>query len=822
MLRTLAVAAVVALVAVFAAGFIGIRAVVGRVERATNAQRVRRAEALLARQAEVRTLLVREYAWWTDTWDYIDHPGTPASTTFLKDNMLDWLPRQYGERYLAIWRADGRRVFEWADSGTGVLTPLIEQPDHLARVVQRKSVGGLVPVAGRLFVVSAAIVVRTEDQEATGPWHGYLATGQPLGAATLREWSGALQERIELRAATAGDAALLGDTAVSRPLRGDSVETAFLSRDVYGRPSIVVSVVGSRAWLTGPGQLTAMLLVAAALLGFALIAVVWAVARQSVWRPLSAVVAALRGMRASGQLSTIPQPGGSREWHAAIAAFNGTVEALQAAEEQYRTLFRLAADALLVVEGPDRTIADANPAAERLAGVARAELVGRPLGEFLGPLLEGGSTPGTQLWLRHGGAPATVEVVAGTLSAGPRRLTLVSVHDLTEREALEEQLRRSQRMEGMGRLAGGIAHDFNNVLAVVLMSASSLRDELGPGHAGQDLIGTIEHASRRAAELTAQLLSFARRAPVRREPLAIDELAANVRGLCERTFGHAVAIAGRLAGGRAAVMGDQAQLEQALLNLCLNARDAMPAGGTLGIHARVEAPGEGAPLPGDGPPGLVAVLEVADTGIGMPPEVLAHLFEPFFTTKERGKGTGLGLATAYGIVRAHGGVIRVASEPGRGSRFEIRLPATERPATAAPVSRLGLAPGGRETILVVDDEIGLRRTLGRALDRLGYRVEQAASGEEAVQRFAERPDEIALVLLDVLMPGIGGVAAFRELRRLRPDARIVVMTGYASGAELETLRAEGASAIMIKPFAIPEFAETIRAVLDGAETAAAP
>jgi nitrogen-specific signal transduction histidine kinase/ActR/RegA family two-component response regulator len=393
----------------------------------------------------------------------------------------------------------------------------------------------------------------------------------------------------------------------------------------------------------------------------------------------------------------------------------------------------------------------------------------------------------------------------------------VSVRDLTERTALEEQLRQSQRMEVLGRLAGGIAHDFNNLLGAVLMSASSLREEIGPDHPAQASVQTIERAARRSAELTRQLLSFARRESLRREPIAVRGLIAGVRDLCERTFGHAVEIAVESdVPDDLAVLGDAGQLEQALLNLSLNSRDAMPDGGTLTLGASVEDVDDAAARGAPGlAPGRYAVLSVADTGVGIPTDVRPHLFEPFFTTKERGKGTGLGLATSYGIVQSHGGAIGVRSEVGRGSRFDIYLPLATS-AASQPRPRGGSLRGGSETILLVDDEPDLRRTLSHALVKLGYRVIQAKDGVEAVARFAERPDDIQLVLLDVLMPQMGGVRAFNEIRTRRPTARILAMSGFASGEEMQQLVAGGVEGVLAKPFAFADLAEAVRAIFDRA------
>ncbi len=815
-LQWLVVGTVVAIVGVLAAGGVTLRRALRQMERENETQSVNRARQLLTRQFAVRAAVVREYAWWTDTWVFLDRPKGPAAARFIAENFVDWLPKQYGDRFIGLWTLDRRRAFVWEDSSARGLAPVFERADRFAFVATARSAGGLVRAPQGLFLVSAAVVVRTEDATGTGPWHGYVVTARPVASALLREWNNALGERLELVPPSPEEVALLGDSARSLHIAGgDSVEGRFVVRDLYGAPVAVAVVTASRAIAARLAVQTAAVIAAAALLSLVVIVFVTFVGRWSVLRPLEALESALSGMQSTGHLAAILPPGGAREWDVAVGAFNETVRALRASEEEYRTLFEQAADALFVVEGDTRAIVDANPAAERLAGMRRGELLSRPLGDFLGETAAGSAWPGTLRWHGAGGVEATVEVRAGTDRSEGRPSTLVAVHDVSERETLDLQLRQAQKMEVLGRLAGGIAHDFNNLLGAIVVSTGLLRDEIAADDPAQDSVRTIEHSARRGAELTSQLLRFSRREPMRREPLDAHAVLDGIRALCERTFGHAVAVVEDLAAEGAVALGDAGQLEQALLNLCLNARDSMPEGGTLTLSARIaagpEPGGVGDEIRGAGP---WIVLGVADTGAGMTGEVVGHLFEPFFTTKERGKGTGLGLATAYGIVQSHGGAMRVQTTLAQGSRFEIWLPQAEGVSPAPQASRPGSSPRGTETILVVDDEVAMRYSLDRALSRLGYTIVQAASGEEGVANFTAAPDGFGAVMLDVLMPGIGGVAAFRAMRALRPDARIVIMTGFASATEITLLRSEGAAAIVSKPFTVPELAHTLRSVLD--------
>jgi PAS domain S-box-containing protein len=812
----LAAGTFVAFAALSAVGTLAVHAALSRVEREDVAKGVIRARQWIARQVEVRVQTVREYAWKSDTWDYLDHPHAEASRRFVQDNFVAWLPRQYGDAFIGIWALDRSRVFIWADSGGQGLETLFERPGQFDVVARVKSMSGFVSTPRGLFLAAVSVVVRSDDPVAAGPWHGYVAFARPVSDALLREWSVALQARLTLVPASL-DLTAEADTASSRLVAGgDSVETRFAVRGVYGQVVALAVLTTSREFLGGVRRWTLGVTLAAAAAGLTVIALLWLVGVRTLVRPLESIAVALGRMRAQGRLSTLGAPAKGREWSVFVGAFNEAAEALGASEERYRTLFQQTADALFVLRGSDRTIEDANPAAERVAGCGRDALVGRPLSEFLAAPAGGAGPADTVRWRREDGSIVPVEVLTGNVEFAAHRLTLVSVRDLTERLALEEQLRQSQKMEVLGRLAGGIAHDFNNLLGAVLVSANSLQEEIEPRHPAQTSVQTIERVARRAAELTRQLLSFARREGVRREPVAVRDLIAGVRQICQRTFGPAVRLAVESgAPDDLAVLGDAGQLEQVLLNLSINARDAMPDGGTLTLRAAVVDVDETDARRISGlRPGRYAVLSVADTGIGIPADVRPHLFEPFFTTKERGKGTGLGLATTFGIVQSHGGAIDVHSEVGLGSRFDIYLPLAA-PAASVPRPRAGPATGGSETILLVDDEDDLRRVLARALAALGYTVIQARTGVEAVARFAERPDDIQLVMLDVLMPEMGGVRAFNAIRACRPTARVLAMSGHASGEEMQQL-VGGVEGVLEKPFEFAVLASTLRGIFDRA------
>ncbi len=357
--------------------------------------------------------------------------------------------------------------------------------------------------------------------------------------------------------------------------------------------------------------------------------------------------------------------------------------------------------------------------------------------------------------------------------------------DMTDRLELEERLLHAQKLEAVGRLAGGVAHDFNNLLTVISGHASLLRG-LVSGTAARESVDEIAAATQRAAELTTQLLAFSRRAPAAPERLDVGDLVRRVQGMLERLIGEDVELVVDAAPRRHYVRADRGQLEQVLINLVVNARDAMPTGG------RVEIAVSSAPVDDESETGWV-VISVTDTGVGMSEDVRAHVFEPFFTTKEEGKGTGLGLATVYGIVEQAGGHVEVASEVGHGSRFAVRLPRLGGRHEREP-------GGGRGTVLLVEDEPSLRRLARAILEEEGFRVLEAANGSEALGVVERHEGALDLLLTDVVMPELGGPELAARLAPLRPGLRVLYMSGYAD-SKLGAQRIENfAERALLKPF----------------------
>ncbi len=395
--------------------------------------------------------------------------------------------------------------------------------------------------------------------------------------------------------------------------------------------------------------------------------------------------------------------------------------------------------------------------------------------------------------------------------------------DLSARQHLEQQFRQAQKMEAIGQLAGGIAHDFNNLLTVIQGNASLLLDVRNLSQKDVALIKQITEAAERAAGLTRQLLLFGRKQVLQSFSVNLNEIVGNVTRMLQRILGEDIALQSDFAPNLPAIRGDAGMIEQIILNLAVNARDAMPRGGRLRITSTVESIGEErAQQRPDAVPGTCVCLDVRDNGAGIPPENLPRIFDPFFTTKEVGKGTGLGLATVYGIVKQHHGWIEVESEPGKGTALRIYFPvasgSSSEPKTIPADSAL---PTGNETILVVEDESAVRLLVSSLLQRCGYTVLTAASGVAALDVWKEHKDSIHLLLTDMIMPGgMTGRELAETLRAENPVLKVIYTSGYSTDIlEKASTLVEGFNFLQ-KPYQSQQLAQTVRKCLD--ENNAAP
>ncbi|MEK6406139.1 MAG: PAS domain S-box protein [Acidobacteriota bacterium] len=392
---------------------------------------------------------------------------------------------------------------------------------------------------------------------------------------------------------------------------------------------------------------------------------------------------------------------------------------------------------------------------------------------------------------------------------GEPKSVLVINTDVTEKKKIEAQFLRAQRMESIGTLASGIAHDFNNLLSPILMSIQLLQARI-TDEDGQRLLAMLQVSAERGAGLVKQVLSFARGVEGERITLQPRHLVKEIVKILKDTLPKSIEVEFETSEDLSVVAGDATQLHQVLMNFCVNARDAMPGGGKLTIKAEnLYIDDNYARMNLEAKPGAFVLITVADSGVGISPDIINRIFEPFFTTKEHGKGTGLGLSTALGIVKGHGGFINVYSEPGRGTQFKIYLPAAETPFTVQADSLASLPVGRGELILVVDDEIAIREITKGTLEAYGYRALTAADGTEAVALYAQHKDEIKVVLTDLMMPYMDGPVTIRALQKMNPNVRIIASSGLA-----ENSRAiEGVKSFLPKPYTAERLLNTLADVI---------
>jgi two-component system cell cycle sensor histidine kinase/response regulator CckA len=505
-----------------------------------------------------------------------------------------------------------------------------------------------------------------------------------------------------------------------------------------------------------------------------------------------------------------------------------TMEFLREANNRLETLI---ASAPLAISSIDAAglVRTWNPAAERLFGWTAAEVVGKPTAivpeestaEFAGlqrRVMLGESLSGVELVRRKkDGTSATVSLFAAPLRDATGQVTgiLALMEDVTDVKRLEQQVFQAQKMEAVGRLAGGVAHDFNNLLTAILGSTDLLLDSLPADHPGREEAGETRKAALRAAELTRQLLAFSRQQVLAPRVLDLNEVVANMDRMLQRLIGEDVELRTALAADLGAVRADPGQLEQVIVNLAVNARDAMPAGGKLTIEtANVALPEAYVAALAVVVPGSYVMLAVSDTGTGMDAATQSRVFEPFFTTKPKGQGTGLGLATVYGIVKQSGGHIWVYSEPGRGTTFKVYLPRVDAPVESArPDAVISASLRGSETILLVEDQDEVRNLVRRMLEARGYQVLMAASGDEAL-RLAARHGSIDLLVTDVVMPGMSGRQAALLLVPAHPKMRVLYLSGYTNEAIVRHGMLEPGIAFLQKPFTAETLGRKVREVLD--------
>ncbi len=790
------------------AGTLAVDAVIRGVDLADQRDDLTRAQLAFDRLASRARQQVEDYAFWDETVRLAQNPGAPGAPGFFRNNFVDWLPRNDYE-FINLLDRNKADAIAWSASPQVRRPAVLTSAAFLDRLARQGSVGGYVRDGRDLFLVAGSAVRRGRKSggATANDVRGFLVVGGTLHGELLQ----ALERDLQLKIRVLPADTPLPETQLHTELfaKDDSVRILFRLSGVTGTPAAVISVMDTRvqqhrfsSW-TLFGEILAITLCGVAFF------LVWLYGRRLLITPLSAIALEIVAMHGRGELRPISSPAPSAEWALFLSTFNDTVRSLRDSEQRYGALFDSAVDPYFLLESPSGRVVDANPAAASLTGQPRDRLVGARLPD----MLRAARSADTIRVRRPDGTVQTWGVAETGVTIGERHLVLAAYRDLTGREALAQ----SQKMQAIGSLAGGIAHDFNNLMGSVLAGVSVARGSINGDKRAASALDAIEHAGRRAAELTKQLLGVSRHEPIVRRPVDVSTSIANIQRMCASTFDRRIRILVEVPDRLPAVDGDAGQIEQALLNLCINARDAMPQGGTLRLLARVERVDDDAALViRDIQPGLFVVLTVSDDGEGMTDEIKQRIFEPFFTTKSSGHGTGLGLAMVYGLAHSSGGTIVVDSAPAAGARFHLYLPASTSAATHRSIAEAPTIPmrtvGSRPAVILADDESGLREKLRLVLEHEGYEVIEAANGEEAIASFTERRIDIAAVLLDLQMPVLGGLEAYRRIRAISPQTPVILGTGYVGDLELAEIRDSGADDLMLKPYEMRDLLDRLARV----------
>jgi PAS domain S-box-containing protein len=505
-------------------------------------------------------------------------------------------------------------------------------------------------------------------------------------------------------------------------------------------------------------------------------------------------------------------------------------EALRQGEERLQAILHSMPDGVVVLN--ERGLVTLfNPAAEKIFQRRASQVLDRALDELFAPAdqkrygeyvarLAGGGQPGVieLSALQPGGGLLPIDVAESEILRGDARMSIVVVRDISERKKLEEQYRQSQKMEAVGRLAGGIAHDFNNLMQAILGYINLLDRRLPPGDPNHEAVEQIQKSLAHASSLTRQLLAFSRKQVLKPKLLPLNSAVSDMNQLLQRVLGETVQLKMKLAVPAPWIRADPGQMEHLILNLAINARDAMPQGGKLAIEtSNIQFCEETTLASGRMAPGPYAVLKISDTGCGMTPEVQAHLFEPFFTTKESGKGTGLGLSNVYGVVKQSGGEITVKTQPGRGTTFEIYLPRFDGSMAeedSTHVVPLQTKTKGTETILLVEDEELVRMMLVEVLKAADYNVLDARHGADALELAERHKGPIDLLVTDMTMPGFSGSELARRLAGPRPKMRVLFISGYTDVEAAHLGKIDQPVQFLQKPFHPDDFLTKTRQILD--------
>ena len=793
-----------------------------------------------------------DYAAWDDTYTFIQN----HNEAYITSNMNDTSVGQNGFSVVLFINPDGQLVFgKKFDLQEKKEVPL--DPDMMRHInsgsplwahSESDVTTGILNLSRCAYLVAARPILKSDYH---GPVRGTLIIGRLLDEALLGRLSRTLG--LPLKIARLGGDAPAGEfqlaAEVMTPAQPVMVKARSprqiaaygLINDVYGKPALILGLTASRTLFNQFRESFYYFLTAFIILGAVLVFTVLRLTGRLVVSRLEQLDDFVKGIEGEENLARRLELPGNDEIAGLATAINRMLErvknnidhreraeaALLDSERRLRELIDVAPFGAFVCELQEDgrlVLLSANHSANEILDTSCQRRVGMAFDAAFPDLVAGGM--GERMFqvgltgepFKYE-APIDIAQVSALLEmhvfqVAPRRVAMF-FRNITEQRRLEEQLRQTQKLEAIGELAGGIAHDFNNLLTPILGYTSLLAADCDNPAMVRDAAGIIEKAAERASELTGKLLGFARRGKYLSTPVKIDSVILEAIALLIRTIDKNIRITQQLSAYQAWVMGDPGQLSQALLNLALNARDAMPSGGELTFATDlVSLTGESVPPASGLAPGCYVEIGVADTGCGIPAELRQRIFEPFFTTKAPGKGTGMGLAMVYGIVKNHGGWISLESEAHHGTRFRILLPCLERP--AEPDEEIAAAPKparGQGLVLVVDDEESVLAIVAHILGQLGYEAATFADSGSAIEYYRERHAVVDLVILDMIMPGIDGGECFRRMREINPRLRAILSSGFGCDGRAQQLLSAGMHAFLQKPYRMSHLARVVQDVL---------
>lgn len=751
-------------------------------------------------------VFVTDYSPWDEMIAFVETPGAE----WARINLTDVLASHQTD---AAWvfRPDLTEVF-----GTTVEQHAELRPFPLPRATLAKIATGMaephffaLTPTGSLIEVRGA-PIRPSDLSAVIP----AARGWLFGA---RLWDEAYLQKLSLLADGRTSLIAVDEPAAIAPDDGMAVTTRKALTDWQGQPIRVLKVRHLPIALERMRMDSRVDVLISAVFGLVALVAFYFAARHWVVRPLGVLEASL------AQRSTAPLQhlrGSSQEFTRLGLLVETSLQHEQTLRQVFAA-FNAIEDAVFILDTGNGRLTHVNDGAVKLLGYRREQLQGMRLRDL--DAEPGGSAhpvgsqpqpkPDTRRYRCQDGRLVEVEIREQAMPASAvTPLRVIVARDVTELKRQEQQRLQAQRLESLGNLAGGVAHDMNNMLTPITMFLEELqRTDSRPSPA---LLASVRSSVNRGAGMLRQLLTFGRGIAGERQPLAVSRMFDEMGRIVASTFPKSIQFESRPAHNVSSILGDATQLHQVLLNLCVNARDAMPHGGRLVLSADdlvIDSTNREAWQ--DAAPGRYVLIEVADSGTGIPTEQMEHIFEPFYTTKSAGQGTGLGLSTSLGIVRSHGGSILAESEPGRGTRFRLILPAADKTAAGDTVDQPGDFAGRGRTVLVVEDEANIRILLENTLQRLSLKVLIAAEGEAGLALFRTHRADIALVISDLHMPGMDGLELVQAIRRETPDLPIIIMSGRVDRQTADTISTLKVCGIVDKPFGYTQIVEALRKAL---------